>query len=264
MSNEDPEPKADAHLSPEAKAGEKVAELRMHSELAAIFEGPRKFDASVVALDPDVARDVQRAIAKFERSKIKATPVLEPDALGEAQRILALPADSSAALTTSDYHVYRRPGEVMMVRWLAAEEVDTFYGRYQAHCDAALGGSRDDERSSLAWRGDAQTTAYLAALDAAELNAEALYFREPVRKHGICVLSTTVADEMNIRFLCGHLMGVEVEEVTGAASAPGDDATDRDLAWYFKLFSLRGSVEDVERICFFAFLQKSDDDFDLG
>jgi hypothetical protein len=256
------EPKAETYLTPDARAAEKVAELRMHSELAAIFEGPRKFEANLTAgLDPDIARDVQRSMAKFERSKVEATPVLDAASMPDAFRILELP--TTAALTTNDYHIYRRPGEVMIARWLAGDEIDTFIGRYQAHCDAALAGAREEDRSSLEWRGDEQTTAYLTALDAAELNAELLYYREPIRKHGICVITTTATDEMNIRFLCSHLMGAEISDVVGTASAPGDDATDRELAWYFKLFSLRGAKDGVERMCFFTFLQKSDDDFDF-
>ena len=54
--------------------------------------------------------------------------------------------------------------------------------------------------------------------------------------------------------------------VATAQSGPGGETphiflkpTERDLAWFFKLFSLRGMVEESERMCFFAFLQKSDD-----
>ena len=54
------------------------------------------------------------------------------------------------------------------------------------------------------------------------------------------------------------------------ASAPPDSPTDfdklsageRDRAWFFKLFSLRGMVEGEERMCFFTYLQKSEDTFD--
>src|SRR4051812_22662671 len=111
------EPKADTHLKPEDRAAEKVADLRLHSELAAIFEAPRKFDASLIPLDSDVARDVQRSMAKFERAKVGATPVLDAASMPEAFRILNLPTTSD--LSTSDYHIYRRPGEVMIARWLA-------------------------------------------------------------------------------------------------------------------------------------------------
>jgi hypothetical protein len=262
MEEDEPIEPKDAHLTPDARVAEKVGELRMHSELAAIFEGPRKFDANLIPLDADIARDVQRSMAKFERAKVENTPVLDATATPEALRVLHLPTANK--LSTGDYHLYRRPGEVMMARWLAGpEETDTFINRYQAHCDAALNGAREDDRSSLEWRGDAQTTAYLDALDKAELNAEVLYYREPIRKHEICVLTTTTTDEMNIRFLCEHLMGATISDVVGPASTPDDDAPDSQLAWFFKLFSLRGMVEGVERMCFFTFLQKSEDEFDF-
>ena len=44
--------------------------------------------------------------------------------------------------------------------------------------------------------------------------------------------------------------------------APGDEPSEEDRAWFFKLFSLRGMSEGVERMCFFTFLQKSDDTFE--
>jgi hypothetical protein len=53
-------------------------------------------------------------------------------------------------------------------------------------------------------------------------------------------------------------MNVSAAEIVGDASAPPDAPTERDLAWFFKLFSLRGMVGGSERMCFFAFLQKSD------
>lgn len=257
------EPKADTHLKPEDRAAEKLGELRLHSELAAIFEATRKFEAAILpGLDPEIARDVQRSMAKFERAKVDGMPILTAGVLPDAMRILSLPV--TASLSTNDYHVYRRPGEAMIVRWLAGDdEVERFINRYQAHCDAALAGARADDRSSMEWRGDDATLAYLKALDAAELNATLLYYREPVRTHGLCVLTTAVTDEMNIRFLCTHLMGADVADVVGPASAPADDAPDRELAWFFKLFSLRAVVEGVERMCFFTFLQKSDDEFDF-
>jgi hypothetical protein len=57
-------------------------------------------------------------------------------------------------------------------------------------------------------------------------------------------------------------MGVPAVEVVGRASAPPDEPSERDLAWFFKLFSLRGVVDGTEQMCFFTFLQKSDDTFD--
>jgi hypothetical protein len=55
-------------------------------------------------------------------------------------------------------------------------------------------------------------------------------------------------------------MGVEAAEVVGRASAPPEDgATEQDRAWFFKLFSLRGVIDGVERMCFFTYLQKGDE-----
>jgi hypothetical protein len=55
-------------------------------------------------------------------------------------------------------------------------------------------------------------------------------------------------------------MGVEPADVVGKASAPPEDgATERERAWFFKLFSLRGVIDGAERMCFFAYLQKTDD-----
>jgi hypothetical protein len=54
-------------------------------------------------------------------------------------------------------------------------------------------------------------------------------------------------------------MGVSPAELVGSASVPPDEPTDQDLAWFFKLFALRGMVEAEERMCFFTYLQKSDD-----
>ncbi len=48
-------------------------------------------------------------------------------------------------------------------------------------------------------------------------------------------------------------------DVVGRASAPPLDPTEQDLAWFFKLFSLRGLSDGVEQACFFTYLQKSDD-----
>ena len=41
-----------------------------------------------------------------------------------------------------------------------------------------------------------------------------------------------------------------------------EEATEQDRTWFFKLFALRGVIEGIERMCFFAYLQKSDEGFD--
>jgi hypothetical protein len=232
----------------------------MHAELAAVFEGPRKFDASVrPSLDADLARDVQRGMARLEKAKSPEHPVLPDTVTADAAALLDLPA--TRGLSTNEYHVHRRPGEVMIVRWLAGEQVETYYERLQAHFDAALEGYREDERQSQGWKQDPATLAYLAALDAIDLKMTDRYLRDVIRTHRAFVLSTQTADEINIAYLSDTIMGVEAAEVVGAASAPpADGPTERDLAWFFKLFALRGVKDGVEQMCFFAFLQKSDDD----
>jgi hypothetical protein len=238
----------------------------MHAELAAVFEAVRKFDAQVRQdLDAGIARDVQRTIGRLEKTKSAEHPVLPPESGADAAAVLALP--ETRGLATNDYHVHRRPGEVMIARWLAGDddggEVQTYYDRLQAHFDAALEGYREEERHSQQWKGDAQTLAYLDALDKLEVRMAERYLREPIRQHGLFVLSTQSADEMNIAYLCDYIMGVPASEIVGARSAPPEDQpTDRDLAWFFKLFSLRGVVQGVERMLFFTYLQKSDDVFE--
>jgi hypothetical protein len=64
---------------------------------------------------------------------------------------------------------------------------------------------------------------------------------------------------MDILHLCDYVMGVPAGEVVGPASAPPDEPTERDRAWFFKLFCLRGMKGDVEQMCFFTYLQKSDE-----
>jgi hypothetical protein len=231
----------------------------MFAELAAVFEGPRKFDAALRPdLTPALARDLQQSIGRLEKARSIESPLLPPTSAAEAARLLNLPA--TADLSTLDYHLHRRPGEVMLARWLAGDEVDIFYKRLQAHFDAALEGFREDQRSQQ-WKQDAATLAYLAALDKIEMDLAERYLREPIGQHNLFVLSTQTADEINISYLAEQIMGVSPAEVVGPASAPPDEPTEADLAWFFKLFSLRGKTEGIERMCFFAYLQKSDDPF---
>jgi hypothetical protein len=242
------------------RAKEKSDEFRMHAELAAVFEGGRKFDAQLLAgLDAELARDIQRGMGKLEKSKAAEHPVLPEPVSAEAARLLTLP--KTRGLSTNDYHVYRRPGEVMIVRWLEGEQVETFYERLQAHFDAALAGCREEERQAHEWKRDPQTLAYLDALDAVELKMAERYLRDAIREHKLFVLSTQSADEINIAYLSDYLMGVSAAQIVGPASAPPEQATERDLAWFFKLFSLRGVDKQIERMCFLAYLQKSEDTF---
>jgi hypothetical protein len=260
MYDEPEEDPTERSFDPAAGAKDKSDEFRMHAELAAVFEGPRKFDAELLTgLDPQIARDIQRTMARLEKAKSADSPVLPESSAAEAAGLLNLPATSG--LSTNDYHIHRRPGEVMIVRWLAGDQVETFYERIQAHFDAAMNGYREEERSAQGWKQDPKTLAYLAALDAIDLKMAERYLREPIRQHKLFVLSTQAADEMNIAYLCDHIMGVPPAEVVGSTAAPPEEPTDSDLAWFFKLFSLRGMKDEVEQMCFFTYLQKSDDSF---
>ncbi len=205
-------------------------------------------------LDSQIARDVQRAMGGMEKAKIANTPVVAEEKWDEAKRVLSLP--EASGLSTNDYHISRRPGEVMIVRWLEGEQVETFYQRIQAHFDAALAGYREEQKHSQAWKQEEQTLAFLAELEKVEVKMAERYLREVIKEHKLFVLSTQAADEINIAYLADYIMSVPVEEIVGSKSAPPEEPSESDLAWFFKLFSLRGVVEEVERMCFFAFLQR--------
>ena len=255
---EDPSERA---IDPAARAKDKSDEFRMHAELAAVFEAPRKFDARVIAgLDPQLARDIQRSIGKMEKSRSVESPILPEASVAAAAEILNFA--NAHSLPPHDYHIHRRPGEVMIVRWLYGEQVDTFYERLQAHFDAAMTGFKEDERQAHEWKQDPKTLAFFAALDASDVKMADRYLRDPIRKHSLFVLSTQAADEMNIAYLCNDVMGVSTADVVGNNSAPPEAPAERDLARFFKLFSLRGMAEGMEQMCFFTFLQKVDDSAD--
>jgi hypothetical protein len=258
--DEPDQPKSEVAGDPAERAKEKSDEFRMHAEFAAVFEGHRKFDARVMpTLDANVARDIQRTVGRLEKSKQPESPILPPASVADAAALLDYPATRD--LPTNDYLIHRRPGEAMIVRWLAGDEVESYYARMQAHFDAALEGFKEDERQGNAWRQDRKSQAFLTALDAIEVKMADRYLRDLIRTHNLFVLSTQTADEVNIAYLAGDVMGVSPAEIVGAASAPPDDApTERDLAWFFKLFSLRGVKDGVEQMCFFTYLQKSDDE----
>ena len=262
---EQPEGRAsESAADPAVRAREKADELALHAELAAVFEGPRKFDAEVLPMaDAGLAREAQQAIGRLEKAKTNELgPILPPTSADAARAMLTLPRDRG--LSPNDYHVNARPGETIILRWLDAGGAEAFYGRMQAHFDAALNGYREDERSSTAWRGDPATLAYLDALDKTTRKMSERYLRDLVAKHGAFLLSTFAVDEMDVLHLCDHLMNTPSAEVVGVASAPpADDPSDADRAWFFKLFALRGRVDDAEMMCFFTYLQKSDDSFDF-
>jgi hypothetical protein len=261
MFDEPDETPSESPPNPGDRAKEKADEFRVHAQLAAVFEGPRKFDAKIrPSLDPQLAREIQRTMGRLEKSKPADTPVIPAESAADATGLLNLAKTKN--LSTGDYHIHRRPGEVMIVRWLAGAEVETFYDRLQAHFDVAMNDFRDEEKAALEWQQGADTKAYLAALDAIEVRMAERYLGEVIRKHNIFVLSTQTADEMDILHLCDYVMGVPAAEVVGSASAPPEEPTERDRAWFFKLFSLRGMAEGVEQMCFFTYLQKSDESFE--
>ena len=249
---------AEHPLTPADRAKEKSDEFRMHAELAAVFEGCRKFDARILpGFDTELAREIQRGFGRLEKSKSPESPVLPDQSTAEAAALLNLP--STREQSTNDSHIHRRPGEVMIVRWLEGDQVETFYERLQAHFDAALIGFKEDERQSHEWKKDPDTLAYLAALDAVEVRMADRYLREVIRAHKIFVLSAQSADEINIAYLSDYVMGVSAAEIVGRAAAPPNEPAERDLAWFYKLFSLRGITDGIEKMCFFMFLQKSDE-----
>lgn len=271
MFDEPEESPAEQSSDPLVRAKEKFDEFRMHAELAAVFEGKRKFDAELSpTLDADLAREMQRTVAKLEKAKMPDLPLISPEASETARLLLEYP--ESKHLSTNDYLIHRRPGEVMIVRFLVGDEVESFYKRFQAHFDVVLNQYREEERQQHAWKQDETTTKYLDALDKIDVKMADRYLRDAIKKLASTkidgepvpafVLSTQTADEIDIVHLTDYLMGVSPEELVGRASAPPEDgATESDRAWFFKLFSLRGIVEDKERMCFFVFMQKTDDAF---
>src|SRR5947207_12235007 len=164
MFEEPEEIPAEHAIDPLARAREKFDEFRMHAELAAVFEGHRKFDAQILPnLDANLAREIQRTIGRLEKARSPEHPVLPQQSVDDARALLKLP--EARNLSTNDYHIHRRPGEAMIVRFLAGDDVEPFYERFQAHFDAALSVYREEERHANAWKADEKTLAYLDALD---------------------------------------------------------------------------------------------------
>jgi len=257
MFDEPSESPQERNVDPAQRAKDKSDEFRVHAEVAAVFEGPRKFDAEIRRLDDQTARDFQKRMARLEKSKSQESPVLPAESMPDAAALLKIP--SEGALSTNDYHILRRPGEVMIVRWLAGDQVESFYERIQAHFDVAMDDFKQEQREAFGWKQDPKLTSYLDALDKVEIKMADRYLRDVIRKHNVFALSTLTADQMDISHLAETVMGAQVSDVVGAASALPDDPTESDRAWFFKLFSLRGIVEGVERMCFFTFMQKAEE-----
>jgi hypothetical protein len=259
MFYEPEESPSERSADPEVRAKEKFDEFRMHAEFAAVFEATRKFEAEIRPnLDPEIARDLQKRIAKLERSRKPESPLIPDEvSMKDAAELLDFPTTKS--LSTNDYHIYRRPGEVMIARWLAGDEVDSFYQRMQAHFEAALNQFRQEERQTHEWKQDPQTLKYLDALEKIDVKMSDRYLRDIIRQHKVFVLSTQAADELDILHLTDYVMGTTAAEIVGPQSAPPEESTEQDRAWFFKLFSLRGVKDGVEQMLFFTYLQKTDE-----
>jgi hypothetical protein len=261
---DDPEERKDDNAdAPDTRLKEKLDGLRIHADLCAIFEGTRKYDAQVrTDVDTNLIRDVQQIVAKLEKSKTPGKPFLTPArALGATSLFESL---DEQGVSTSDYHVYRRPGEVMIVRWIKGDQVDTFYERLQAHMDVAIKQTREDERQALAWKNEPATNEYLEKLDEAELDMQKWWMRDLLRDNELATVRTQTADEINISYLADFIMGVGAEAIVGKEFAPPSGPDDAELSWFFKLFALCGSKDGVEHIVFFVFLQKTEEEFDFG
>lgn len=263
MYDDPDERKDDKAAAPELRLKEKLDELRIHADLCAIFEGTRKFDAQVKTdVDANLVRDVQQIVGKLEKSKKPGMPFLTPArALGATTLFESLEVQG---VSTGDYHVLRRPGEVMIVRWIKGEQVETFYQRLQAHMDVAIKQTREDERQALAWKNESATNTYLEKLDEAELDMQKWWMRDLLRDHELATVRTQTADEINISYIADFIMGVGAAALVGEEFAPPGGADDAELAWFFKLFALCGTRDGVEQIVFFVFLQKTEEEFDFG
>jgi len=257
MFDEPAESPQERNFDPAQRAKDKMDEFRVHAEVCAVFEGPRKFDAEMRGLKDDLARDIQKRMARLEKSKAPDSPLIPPESAADAATLLNV--SISEKISTNDYHVYRRPGELMIARWLEGEQIEAFYERLQAHFDVALDDFKHEQREAHGWKQDAKMTAFLEALDAVEIKMADRYLRDVIRKHNVSVLSTLTADQMDILHIAETVMGLDAATLVGSASAPGDDPSEEDRAWFFKLFSLRGVIEGKERMCFFAYLQKAEE-----
>jgi hypothetical protein len=272
--DDDDQNRDDTSADAKTRLDEKVAELRIHAELCAVFEGVRKYEAQLnTTLDIDLTRTLQKSMLKLTGCKMQDSPVLDPSKEGTYDLVWELLSKADElGLPTNDYHINRRPGEVVILRWLkndptaqlTLEQVDTFYTRLQAHFDAAINQAREDEHQALDWKSDAKTTRYLKLLDEVKINQAERYLRPIIKSHAACVLSQTTADELNISYLCDYVMGVSADEVVGPRSAPQDPTDESETAWFFRLFSLRGLVNDQEHMLFLAFMQKAQDTFDTS
>jgi hypothetical protein len=256
MFDDPSEPPPELAATAQARAAEKIDEFRLQAELCAVFEATWKYDAQILPVDdPKTLRSIQKTIAGLERDRIDGTPVIKPERAADAAALLDTPR--TGVFSTNDYHVLQAGGQVLICRWLEAEQVQTFYERFQAHFDVALHAHIEEFRSEHEWRQDPGADGYLRALESSKTLMAQRYLRDTIREHRVFVLSTHSVGELNLLFLCEQIMRADPAEVVGADDAPDDTATDADRTWYFKLFALRGVVEQTERMFFFAFMEKA-------
>src|SRR4051794_9583767 len=157
MFDEPEESPGERVVDPAQLAKDKTDEFRVHAEVCAVFEGPRKFEAEIRRLKDDVARDIQKRMARLEKAKKPDSPILPPESAADAAELLKL---SGEQFSTNDYHIYRRPGEVMIMRWLEGEQIDSFYERLQAHFDVALDDFKNEQREAFGWKQDTKMTSF--------------------------------------------------------------------------------------------------------
>src|SRR5689334_23957209 len=105
MFDEPQEDPTERTFDPATRAKEKSDEFRMHAELAAVFEGPRKFDAQLVpGLEADLAREIQRTMGRLEKAKTPDSPILPQPVAADAANLLSLP--KAGGPSTNVYHIH--------------------------------------------------------------------------------------------------------------------------------------------------------------
>jgi hypothetical protein len=75
MFDEPDEQPAERPMDPATRARERFDQFRIHAEIAAVFEATRKFEAQIIpGLDAELAREIQRGMAKLEKAKVSESP----------------------------------------------------------------------------------------------------------------------------------------------------------------------------------------------
>src|SRR5436853_6763075 len=100
MFDEPEESPQQRNIDPAQLAKDKTDEFRVHAEACAVFEGPRKFDAEIRKLKVDLARDIEKRMAKLEMAKTHEGPILPPYSTADAAAVLNL--STAEKLATHD------------------------------------------------------------------------------------------------------------------------------------------------------------------